>query len=87
MGATNHFCTLQFDGFIWHYGRESFLKANYRMSDVIGKCPSCDAQGEVGAPCEGKACQKRGYHFIPERFWERAAKSGLGSLDYTLETI
>jgi serine/threonine protein kinase/alpha-tubulin suppressor-like RCC1 family protein len=42
------------------------------MSDSTGKCPSCDTRGEVGRPCEDKVCQKRGYHFIPEKHWDRA---------------
>jgi serine/threonine protein kinase/alpha-tubulin suppressor-like RCC1 family protein len=42
------------------------------MSDSLGKCPSCDAPGEVGRSCQDKVCQKRGYHFIPEDHWTRA---------------
>ncbi|QDG53519.1 hypothetical protein FIV42_23070 [Persicimonas caeni] len=61
--------------------KRSFLKAIQSMANVSGKCPSCDAQGEVGAPCKGKACQKRGYHFIPESFWERAHAGKDGTPD------
>lgn len=46
------------------------------MSEAIGKCPSCDEPGEVGRACEGVACVKRGYHFIPLNFWERAHRGG-----------
>lgn len=42
------------------------------MSDELGKCPSCDEPGEVGQPCEGVACRKRGYHFVPKAYWDRA---------------
>ncbi len=42
------------------------------MSDDSGKCPSCDQPGPVGQPCEGTACQKRGYHFISQAYWDKA---------------
>lgn len=46
------------------------------MQDNQGKCPSCDADGEVGTPCSERACRKRGYHFIPTGFWHEAHAEG-----------
>jgi|GEM_PF-4954257 len=33
-----------------------------------GICPNCDFEGEVGSPCTERACNLRGYHFIPREY-------------------
>ncbi|MGM0557116.1 MAG: protein kinase domain-containing protein [Myxococcota bacterium] len=51
------------------------------MAKLKGKCPGCDDVGPVGDACEGKACKKRGYHYIPKSLWERAHTTNNGSPD------
>lgn len=31
----------------------------------VGRCPSCDTPGLIGARCEVKACRSGGYHVVP----------------------
>jgi serine/threonine protein kinase/alpha-tubulin suppressor-like RCC1 family protein len=57
---------------LWHHGSKEFLEFEGEMSEEQGKCPSCDEVGVVGDACQGVACRKRGYHFIPQDFWDRA---------------
>ena len=42
------------------------------MSQLEGRCPACDRDGNIGEPCPEKACSKRDYHYIPVVFWDRA---------------
>lgn len=34
-----------------------------------GHCPSCEAAGEAGRPCPEKVCSIKGYHFIPDSYF------------------
>jgi serine/threonine protein kinase/alpha-tubulin suppressor-like RCC1 family protein len=51
------------------------------MAKSKGKCPGCDDVGPVGDACDGKACQKRGYHYIPNSLWKRAHDTQDGKPD------
>ncbi|MGK0362515.1 MAG: putative Ser/Thr protein kinase, partial [Bradymonadia bacterium] len=43
-----------------------------------GRCPSCEVEGEVGAPCEQPRCAQYGYHVIPvDAFADRLGRGGL----------
>ena len=45
------------------------------MSEPDGKCPNCDREGAIGERCPEKACKKRGYHYVPQVFWDRAHRN------------
>ncbi len=36
-----------------------------------GTCPLCGSKGEVGTPCQEKACKRRGVHFIPDEYFQK----------------
>ena len=63
-----------------------FLLEAY-MAEETGKCPGCDETGEVGEACEGKACKKRGYHYIPDEYWDAAHESDDGKPDPNIGQI
>ena len=42
-----------------------------RSSRGNGGCPSCEADGVVGAPCSTERCRRLGYHAIPTEYFER----------------
>ena len=46
------------------------------MDEIQGKCPSCDAEGVIGRPCQQRVCLKRGYRFVPTEAWVRAHDGG-----------
>jgi len=52
------------------------------MDALPGRCPGCNGEGEVGAPCAEKACAMRGLHHVPSEHatWtpERPADTGVG---------
>lgn len=40
------------------------------VTALEGKCRGCDAEGEVGEPCDADACAKRDLRFIPKQYHE-----------------
>ncbi len=45
--------------------------------DKKGICPNCETRGPVGVPCEERVCKRKGYHFVPYK-WYKA------SLDFAM---
>jgi len=43
-------------------------KSDERTADALGICPGCDLPASVGAPCDERACARRGLHAIPLAF-------------------
>lgn len=57
------------------------MGSRLETSEKEGKCPGCDASGAVGKPCKVTVCQKYGFHFVAERFWERQQARPSGTTD------
>lgn len=51
------------------------------MTQDTARCPLCEAAGSVGQPCAGPLCARKGYHFIPEAYFEALRQTRRGEPD------
>ena len=51
------------------------------MREIAGKCPHCEYSGHVGELCQERVCVRKGYHFIPLRYFEELKDKPFHSRD------